>query len=81
MKVAHKYPFKYQVNDLAFSKDGSKLFICTGNGEGRRAGWEGGVRQQSASMGCAGMGRGQACCASDGASGDTELAHAMGEQQ
>lgn len=34
MKVAHKYPFKYQVNDLAFSKDGSKLYICTGNGEG-----------------------------------------------
>lgn len=36
MKVAHKYPFKYQVNDLAFSKDGSKLYICTGNGEAVR---------------------------------------------
>jgi len=36
MKVAHKYPFKYQVNDLAFSKDGSKLYVCTGNGEAVR---------------------------------------------
>lgn len=35
MKVAHKYPFKYQVNDLAFSKDGSKLYICTGNAGGQ----------------------------------------------
>lgn len=33
MKVVHKYPHKYQVNDLAFTRDGKALLQCTGQGE------------------------------------------------
>ncbi|KAL4458683.1 hypothetical protein ABPG75_013548 [Micractinium tetrahymenae] len=33
MKVVHKYPHKYQVNDLVFTRDGKMLLQCTGQGE------------------------------------------------
>ncbi|PSC71110.1 THO complex subunit 3 [Micractinium conductrix] len=33
MKVVHKYPHKYQVNDLMFTRDGKQLLQCTGQGE------------------------------------------------
>lgn len=33
--MAHKYPFKYQVNEMAFTRDGKHLLLCTGQGERR----------------------------------------------
>ena len=32
MKVAHKYPYKFQVNEMAYTRDGKQLLMCTGQG-------------------------------------------------
>ncbi|EFN50708.1 hypothetical protein CHLNCDRAFT_142586 [Chlorella variabilis] len=33
MKVAHKYPYKFQVNEMAYTRDGKQLLMCTGQGD------------------------------------------------
>lgn len=47
MKVVHKYAHKYQVNDLAFTRDGKMLLQCTGQGARGRGGTQRGLHDGS----------------------------------